>query len=218
MTKAFEHFEHLDLCDGTRIVVMPTDERGVLTIQRRRTDSVLCQIELPYPSAGVGGARVVASPSERLALISLYSGQSEEAYELLDIVDGLRRIAGQDYQFGQAASYCFSTDESVVVMALPYASSDWWAPWEDEQVETLAPGRLAFDFGQLRFQQIATGEIFVATIRISVPERWSPDRRSYDADMRPRFLPDGSLAVSLPWREWVIPVPAPATLVVPVDE
>lgn len=211
-------FEQLELSDDTRIVVTVLPRWEGITVRRLDDEGVLEQIDFPCPTAGIGGGRIIASPSERLILISLFSGQSEEGYELFVLDNGMRKVASQEYEFGESASYCFSPDESHVVMALPFTCSEWWSPWDDGQVEPLDRGRLAFDFGQLRIQEIATGHVCVSTIRISAPESWSPERRDYDEDMRPRFLPDGTLALSMPWRDIVTSVPPPATIVVSVDE
>ena len=43
-------------------------------------------IVLPYPDRGVGGGQFVLSPSERTAILSLYSGQSEQGYEVFESV------------------------------------------------------------------------------------------------------------------------------------
>jgi len=51
---------------------------------RRRMSGTrgVSQVELPYPSAGIGGGRLLKSPSEGHVVLSLYSGQSEEGYEV----------------------------------------------------------------------------------------------------------------------------------------
>src|SRR5262245_33007743 len=112
-----EHFSPAELSNGDRIVIDPSASGGgvrqmAVHLHRKdgRTDSVL----LPYPDAGLGGGRIIVSPSERLAVLSIYSGQSEEAYELFRIADGFTRVGGLGYQLGEFASYCFSPDESLL--------------------------------------------------------------------------------------------------------
>ena len=59
------------------------------------------------------------SPSGRLALLSMFSGQSEEGYELFRLGPGITKVAGLRYRLGEAASSAFSPDEARLVMALP---------------------------------------------------------------------------------------------------
>jgi hypothetical protein len=213
-----EEFEPATLSDGTSVVVRPSHPGyGTITVEHRRADVVLSQLAFRSPNAGLGGGCVILSPSEQLALVSLSSGQSEEGYELFDLTGGLRKVAGEPYRFGEAASFAFSSDEAQVVMALPFTCSEWWLPWDDGEVEPDGDDRLAFDFGQLRFQEIATGRLHVSTLRVSASRTWSPERAGYDPDMRPRFLASGRLAFSMPWGDVDTGLPAPATIVLPLD-
>jgi hypothetical protein len=152
-----------------------------------------------------------------MALVAMFSGQSEEGYVLLGVDDGVKKLSEQPYVFGETASYCFSSDETVVVMALPFSCIEWWLPWDDGEAVPEGSGRHGFPFGQVRVQEIATGDVSACELRASARSDWSPRREPYDSDMRPRFLSDDLLQISLPWRKLELRLPLPATVVVPVE-
>ena len=212
-----EDFEPVKLSNGAHLAaVVPSTVDGVLAVQLRRGGGIVDEAKLPYPSAGLAGGRLIISPREQFALLSIFSGQSEEGYELFRLGNGITRVFSQPYQFGETASFCFSPDELVIVMALPFACSEWWLPWEDGEAEPDGAGRLVFAFGQLRIHDIATGNISTHELRVSVPDAWQPSRREYDPDLKPRFVTGPRLALSMPWGEveMLLPLPEAVTLLV----
>ncbi|HET6878973.1 MAG TPA: hypothetical protein VFI31_02390, partial [Pirellulales bacterium] len=78
------------------------------------------RIDFPCPDAGFGGGALALSPSEGLVLFSYFSGQSEESYRLISAGPQLRELGSCPYLFGEAASYAFSSDEQLMLMALPH--------------------------------------------------------------------------------------------------
>jgi hypothetical protein len=212
-------FAPVELASGGRlsVEVSAPGNGGRLAVQLRRNDGSVDAVLLPYPRAGLGGGHILLSPSERFAVLSMFSGQSEEAYELFRIADGITRVGGLGYQFCEAASYCFSPDETSLVMALPFTCSEWWLPWDEEEAEPDGAGRFAFGFGELRLHQIVTGDISVHELRVNAAEGWQPARTEYDPDLRPRFLSRHQLALSMPWGEITVPVPLPDRVVMAVD-
>jgi hypothetical protein len=216
-----EDITPVELSNGARIVIQtsaPVSSTSRVSVQLRLKDGAVDEVLLPYPRAGLGGGRIIVSPSERFALFAMFSGQSEEAYELFGIGRGITRVAGLSYQFGEGASYCFSPDEKFLAMALPFMCSEWWLPWDDEEAEPDGEGRLSFGFGQLRLHEIATGEISSHELRVSASEGWQPARTEYDPDLKPRFLSGPQLALSMPWGEVAVPVPIPDIVVMPVGD
>jgi hypothetical protein len=137
----------------------------------------------------------------------MYSGQSEEGYELFQIGDGIARVSGLPYVFGDGAGFCFSADESILVMALAFSSMEWWLPWEEEAAEPDDDGRLVFAFGELRTHDIATSAISVHEMRVCVGTDWEPARREYDPNLEPRFIDQRRLALSMPWGDIELDVP-----------
>mgnify|MGYP001172889686 CR=1 FL=1 len=207
------------LSDGSQIGVEVRSSNagpGVVAVQLRRGEIVVDEVLLPYPSAGLGGGRIILSSSEQFALLSLFSGQSEEAYELFSVGHRLTSLASLSYQLGEAASYCFSPDDSLLVMALPFTCSEWWLPWDEGEVEPTPGGGICFGFGQLRVHETATGRVTVHELLVSAEEGWQPSRADYDPDLRPRFLEDSRVALSMPWGEIAVSLPAARNLVLPV--
>jgi hypothetical protein len=145
----------------------------------------------------------------------MFSGQSEESYELFRVGDGLERVASMGYERGEVACFCFSKQEDLLLMALPDMCCEWWQPWEDGEAEPDGKGRLSFRFGQIRVLEIETNTVSVHEIRVSVDEGWEPNDAPYDPELNPR-LDAKRLLLSMPWGETEIPVPMPGTVVVPV--
>lgn len=212
-----DHFAPVSLPGGDTLVFQAYPRTGTIVFARVRDGAMVDALSLPYPTAGLGGGRISLAPSGRIALVAMFSGQSEEGYLLFGLDGGLKKLAEQPYVFGESADYCFSTDESLFAMALPFSCIEWWLPWDDGEAKPDGSGRRRFPFGQLRVQEIATGRVSVCELRVSAADDWSPKREPYDPEMRPRFLSDTRLQVSLPWRQLEVSLPLPAALTVPVE-
>ena len=79
-----EWFETAQLPDGSRIGLTSGAAR-VARVHRSGRTSV---VSVPNVEGNLGGAEVVVSPSGRVAVLSCFSGQSEQAYEAFDLRDG----------------------------------------------------------------------------------------------------------------------------------
>jgi hypothetical protein len=215
-----EEFQGAALSDGRRVSVVlrgsVADPDGI-GVQLLRDDVVIDEVLLPFPNAGLGGGHIVLSSSERFALLSTFSGQSEEGYELFRLDDRITLVARLSYQFGEAASYCFSPDESLLVMALPSSCIEWWSPWDEGEAEPAEEGRSCFNFGLLTVQDTATARISFHELAVTVPAAWQPSRAEYDPDLRPRFFGDRRLGLSMPWGEIELPLPLPERVVLLVE-
>src|SRR6478609_1675940 len=107
-----DELDELPLEDGGRIVATTSPRSGIRVTRFDAASRELANLELEFPSAGFGGGGWVLSPSGRLLILHYYSGQSEEAFALLDISNGaLRIVASTDYEFGEYSSYAFSPAE-----------------------------------------------------------------------------------------------------------
>ena len=201
---------------------LEADVRGegpgaAITVRLRRGQELLGEVTLPYPKAGLAGGHFVLSPSQHLAVLSIFSGQSEEGYELFRLNDSIARITGLPYQVGEFASFCFSSDEALLVMALPFRCSEWWLPWDEGEAHADGQGRFTFGFGQVRVHDIAKGDVSVHEMQLSAPATWHPSRVEYDPDLRPTFLSADRLQLWVPWGPIVLPFPPPMPVVLPVD-
>jgi hypothetical protein len=184
-----------------------------VAVRLTRSGQVVAENRLPFPRRGLGGGRIILSPSQRFAVVSMFSGQSEEGYELFRLDAGLERVASLGYQPGEVAGFCFSNQEDLLLMALPDTCCEWWRPWEDGEGEADGEDRLSFRFGQIRVLNIETDTVSVHEIRVSVEEGWHPSDQSYDPDLKPR-LEGRRLLLSMPWGETEIPIPMPSVVVV----
>jgi hypothetical protein len=123
----------LALPDGRRILADVSPRSGIRVARFDAESRELARCQLDYPLAGFGGGGWVLSPSGKLLVLHYYSGQSEETFALLDLSHGaVRLVANPRYEFGEYASYAFSPEEGKMIMALPRACVEWWAPWEDD--------------------------------------------------------------------------------------
>jgi hypothetical protein len=206
-----------ELRDGRRIEVAlsgPSNAMSAVAIRVTRDGKVMSEVDLPYPRLGLAGGRIILSPSERFAVLSMFSGQSEEGYELFRVGDDIKRLTGIPYQYGEVASFCFSEHEDVLVMALPFTCCEWWQL--PNIVEAEPDGdRLTFGFGQISVHEIAANTVSVHGIRVSVEEGWKPSEADYDPDLKPR-LKGERLLLSMPWGETEIPFPIPNTILIRV--
>jgi hypothetical protein len=203
-------FAPVALRNGDRLnVVVPTAPREPITLMRKRGSRVVDHLDFPYPKAGLGGGGSTPSGTESLILFSYFSGQSEEAYRVISLDGPMQQVCFCDYLFGEAASYCFSPDERTLLMALPTCISEWWLPWEDDELETDASGRRFLDFGVLRLHEIHTGAASHHVLRVFFSDGWHPDETEYDPDLAPQLEADGRIGISLPWGMLRLAPPVP---------
>ncbi|HEX7378803.1 MAG TPA: NADAR family protein [Pirellulales bacterium] len=167
-----------------------------IQIIRTRGGSMEERLEFPYPNAGIGGGSLTLSPSERLLLFSYFSGQSEEAYRLISTGPNLRQLGSCEYLSGEAASYAFSPDEQLMLLALPASCT----PRERAELEKDASGNLFLEFGRLRVHRIADDVATQHSICVYFDEAWEPNRDDYDAELYPEINNQGDVKITLPWE------------------
>ena len=172
-----EDIQPVTLSNGATLTAEIENE-SVITVRLLRDQRAAGETIIPYPGHGLAGGHFIVSPSQRFAVLSMFSGQSEEGYELFRIDDSVSRIGSLPYQVGEVASFCFSADESILVMALPSRCSEWWLTWEEGEAEPDGEGRHVFPFGQIQVHEIGTRSSSVHELRVSVPEDWQPTRRA----------------------------------------
>ncbi len=146
----------------------------------------------------------------------MYSGQSEEGYELLTAVP-LSRVGGLPYVFGYLSAFAFRADDSGLVMARLHDCSPWWSGWENE-LERGKDGDLYFPLGGLHLHDINSGEIASSELVARVSGRWCPPAASsaQQSYVRPSFVPAG-IGLDASWGQRSIEDPPPATVIVGLD-
>jgi hypothetical protein len=150
---------------------------------------------------------IFLSPSERFVVLSVFSGQSEERYDLFRVDEGLERVGGVPYQFGEVANYCFSEDEAFLVMALPATCSEWWVLSEDGEPEPGDGEHVSFGFATVLFHNIKDANISVHQVRVAVPADWSSAELNYEPDLHPRLATGSRLLLAMPWGDTEVALP-----------
>jgi hypothetical protein len=205
-------FAPVTVSNGDRFVLQLPDSGGgtnAITLLRERGTREVERLTWPYPTAGLGGGGLTPSPSEKLLLFSCFSGQSEEAYRVISIGSAMRELCACEYRFGEAASYAFSPDEQVLLMALPSTCSEWWLPWDDRELQEDEAGRRYLEFGLIRIQDLRDSSASQHAIRVYPPDSWEPERGDYDADLRPDIDDAGGVTLRVPWGRLVLTRPIP---------
>ena len=196
----------LTLGDGSRVgLAEPPMTSQRLRLERRRGRVTLASAALPYPAAGLGGGRFVASPSGRWLLFSYHSGQTEEGFVVLEAED-LRVHVAQPYLPGVTATFGFDEAERALVMAAPLDASEWWWPWTEGETAPEPPGRRAAPVARLVHVDLSDGSRHEVTVVAHAAENWIPRGSDFDPTLRPR-LSARSLALSFPWGEEHVPLP-----------
>lgn len=203
------------LPDGGRLVLRASRSTGALSLTREHDGRAPEALTWPNPSAGFGGGALTLSQSGRLALFSYFSGQSEEAYTVVSLDGPLRTLCACEYQFGEAASYAFSPDERLLLMALPSRCAEWWLPFDDGDLEEDEHGAY-LDFARLRVQEVPGPTATDHAIRAYPPEGWVPPRDHDDPDLRPAIDDAGAVRLSLPWGDVALAPPLPPVVRVPI--
>lgn len=176
-----------------------------IQIIRTRRGRLEERLDFPYPNAGIGGGSLTLSPSERVLLFSYFSGQSEEAYRLISTERHLRQLGSCEYLFGEAASYAFSPDGQMMLMALPASCT----PWEQAELDKDASGNLFLEFGLLRVHHIVDDVATQHSIRVYFDLVWEPIRDDYDPELFPGINNQGDVKITLPWRAIDLAAPIP---------
>lgn len=192
---------------------------------------VLDDLLYGLPQSGVDD--LVVSPSGRLLLTYLNSGQGRNGYELFGLDGPLRRL-GAGEVFTLPSMYCppvFSPGERLVACSPGTREGAWWTPGEEdwppdgddplEEVEIPGAGGMA-TFGSLVLHDIAGDVTSTHLLRFGLPPGWVPDdpwdaRWEYGAsavefpadDLVRLLLPDGQRV------ELRLPLPAAVLLPTP---
>ena len=178
--------------------------------------NTLYSLPVSYPSAGYGGGSLYLSPSGSYLLFSYYSGQSEEAFSLYRIADDKLEIAFESpYEYGEAASYGFSEDESLLIQGLPVCCTLW--DWKDYMEQGFAEedekGDVFFTFGYINILEIKKKELSSHLIRVYPSEDARDfDREVYDPLMSPKMISSDVLRISMPWGDEILGFPLKDTV------
>jgi hypothetical protein len=207
---SFEEIKLITLNDGSQIRLNDENE---LSIVKMVGGEAVSSVQLDFPSAGYAGGAIHVSPCKLYILFAFYSGQSEEAFTLLKNGETLEIIFESGYEFGEAASYCFSEDKSTLFQGLPRSCGEWWMPWEDDDLEDDSEGNEYFEFGSINVLNIHTGDLKKNEIRIQPIKGWEPIESEYDPLLLQDIVAKNELRISWPWAEEILKLPLPNILI-----
>jgi hypothetical protein len=96
-----------------------------------------------------------------------------------------------------------------LLMALPASCSEWWSPWDDDELEVDERGRRYLEFGLFRVHRLREGMAYQHLIRVYPSDRWEPKRDDYDPDLLPMIDNIGRVELHMPWGALLLESPIP---------
>lgn len=155
------------LADGRKVVLDDDDNLILSLVSNNKTEDTF---KVPYPSGGYGGGSLQLSPSEKYLVFSYFSGESEEAFSLLEIKNGrLQFLYDSGYLYGEDAHYSFVNDEKILVQT--FRTKFWYK----ENAETDENRDMYYEFGELNLFNLETHELSRHTIHVYPSEDWEEE-------------------------------------------
>ena len=195
----------ITLTDGSKIILQ--DEDGLLLsfISNNKTKATY---QLPYHSGGYGGGSILLSPSERYVIFSYFSGESEEGFVLLEIVNNqFKFLYDSDYLYGEDANYSFADNEKILIQTFRTGS------WYKENAETDENGDMYYAFGELNLLNLETLNLDRHTILVYPSDDWEEEKTDVGTFLF-TDIADGILTVEMPWGNEIFQYPLQETLVI----
>ena len=158
------------------------------------------------------GVELLLSPNERYLALYLFSGQSEEGYELFYFRPHLAHICSFGLVFGEGYGPLFSSDERWFGQAW---STNPELSLLDEGVEHLPDGGFLIDWATLRVQQLPPGRATSCNFRVRVGPGFPPEgsRGRYPEALE---IVGEEARFHTTWGEQVrAPLPLPGSMIIP---
>lgn len=195
----------LTLADGSKIILQDEDGISLSLVLNGTTKDTF---QVPYHSGGYGGGSLLLSPSEKYVVFSYFSGESEEGFALLKIVDGkFKLLYDSDYLYGEDANYSFADSEKILIQTFRIGS------WYKEDAETDENGDMYYTFGELNLLNLETFNLDRHTVLVYPSDDWKEEKTDVGAFLF-SDIADGILRVEMPWGSEVFQYPLQETLVV----
>jgi hypothetical protein len=191
------------------------DHAIVVTLERGGSNEVL---RLPSPLEGLGGLELVVSPDERLAALLVYSGQSEQGWELFAIEPALRHLSSLPYVRGEGLAPVFSSDSRTLAMIVTVEPRErGTGEYAEALLDPEASGEILIDWATLFIQQVPDGEVEASAIGTWVRRSTDPDEiQGWDLYESLRFTRNHQLTVPLPWGGLLeLPIPLGGSVTTP---
>jgi hypothetical protein len=198
--------ESRPLRDGSELRLLQ-DSDGSIVLEHVLTEDVVRALIFEPRSAGLGGGRLILSPSEKVVVVSIYSGQSEEGFELVAVEPRLRHLLTRDYVFGEEASFAFTPSEDRLAMMYPFSCSEWWLGFDEGESVPMPGGAMRFPFGEFRLFDLHTGAETVHSLHVLLPAGWTPPEELWDSNLRVS-LSGEHMTFMAPWGTEQVALPA----------
>jgi hypothetical protein len=164
-----------------------------------------------------GGHDLVISPDERYLVISIFSGQSTQGWELFQLVPTTEHLGGLRDTHGTGTAPVFAPDSRWLAMVLTGVDARWRdtkTRFED-RLDPDSDERSILDWATLFIQRLPDGAIEEHTIGVSLPCSINRDVvHEWDMYERVRFTGPDTVELALPWDERLavpLPVAGPIT-------
>jgi len=153
------------------------------------------------------GGTLHLSPSGKYLLFAYYSGHSEELFVLFKIGDTLEVVC-DTWNYGEAADYCFTEDETTLVQVLPNSCS-LWGYWKDDledMGEQDENGVNFLEFGHINILNIAEKTTKKHQLRAYPSESAKNIAEDYNPLTAPVII-GNVLNLSMPWGKEELSLP-----------
>lgn len=196
---------HITLADGRRIVLHDEDDISLSLVSNSGVEETL---PFSHLSGNYGGGSLLLSPSQRYVIFSYFSGESEEGFALLEIVNKrLKLMYDSDYLYGEDANYNFANDERTIIQTFRTGA------WYKDEAEIDENGDMYYEFGELNLLSLETNNLNRHTILVYPSDDWKEEETDVGT-FSFSGIADGMLRVEMPWGSEAFQYPLQETLVV----
>lgn len=142
-------------------------------VVRARLDGGEESVRLPYPREGVGGVELVVSGDERWVAVFVFSGQSEQGWELFALEPVLGLASRRPYEQGEGRAPRFSPDSRWLVMAMTASPKERGSGRDAEDILGRGvTGQVLLEWATLYLHALLDGSTTSAEEHGSDRERW----------------------------------------------
>lgn len=197
------------LADGSKVILQDDD---VVSLSLVLNGIAKDTFQFPHLSDNYGGGSLLLSPSEKYVIFSYFSGESEEGFALLEIVDSqFKFLYDSDYFYGEDANYSFTNSEKILIQTFRTGS------WYKENAETDENGDMYYAFGELNLLNLETFNLDRHTVLVYPSNGWKEEKTDVGTFLF-SDISDGILRVEMPWGSEIFQYPLQKTLVIRFNE